>query len=253
VLVSLANHQIDNLDDFEAALNELADGAKATVHFFTIDDVQSMQIRVIHMDRRWFAARRCHRDDTAGIWPCQALAAGPAAKPPTPASTRFSKADDPRVQKLMPSLVMINYDMPYAISGVTERNYHGTGLVVDAKHGWVVTDRNTVPVAVGDVRLTFAGTLEVPGRVVYIHPLHNLALIAYDPSLVGTTPVATARLGTRPMHDGDEVWAVGLRADETVASRRTEIASIDPVQYGLSFQFRDTNLETASLVNPPED
>jgi len=253
VLVSLANHQIDNLNDFEAALDELADGAKATVHFFTIDDVQSMQVRVIHMDRRWFAARRCHRDDTAGMWPCQPLAAGPAPQPLRPASTRFAKAEDPRVQKLMPSLVMINFDMPYAISGVTERNYHGTGLVVDAKRGWVVTDRNTVPVAVGDVRLTFAGTLEVPGRIVYIHPLHNLALIAYDPSLIGSTPVATAKLGKHPMHDGDEVWAVGLRADETVASRRTEIASIDPVQYGLSFQFRDTNLETASLVNPPED
>jgi S1-C subfamily serine protease len=253
VLVSVAGRQIDNLDDMQAALDELADGAKATVRFFTIDDVQSMQLRVMHMDRLWFPARRCHRDDTLGIWPCTTLAAGPAPQPPRPASTSFSKSEDPRVAKLQPSLVMINYDMPFSISGVTERNYHGTGLVIDAGRGWVVTDRNTVPVAVGDVRLTFAGTLEVPARVVYVHPLHNLALIAYDPALVGKTPVASARLGTRPMREGDEVWAVGLRADETVASRRTEIAAIDPVHYGLSFQFRDTNLETASLVNPPED
>ncbi len=47
--------------------------------------------------------------------------------------------------------------MPYSVSGVTERNYHGTGLVIDAERGLVVTDRNTVPVAMGDVRLTFAG------------------------------------------------------------------------------------------------
>jgi len=253
VLINVANHPIDNLDDFEAALDELADGDKATVRYFTIDDVQSKQVAVMHMDRRWFAARRCHRDDTQGVWPCVAVATGPAPKPATPASTRFSRSDDPRVNKLLPSLVMINYDMPYSISGVTERNYHGTGLVVDAARGWVVTDRNTVPVAVGDVRITFAGTLEIPARVVYVHPLHNLALIAYDPALVGTTPVVSARLASRPMHEGDEVWAIGLRADETVASRRTEIASIDPVQYPLSFQFRETNLETASLVNPPED
>jgi S1-C subfamily serine protease len=253
VLVSFANRQIDNLEDMQAALDDLADGDKATIRFFTIDDVQSMQVRVMHMDRRWFPAHRCHRDDTLGVWPCETLAAGPASKPPSPASTRFSKSDDPRVTRLLPSLVMINYDMPYSISGVTERNYHGTGLVVDAAHGWVVTDRNTVPVAVGDVRITFAGTLEVPARVVFVHPLHNLALIAYDPKLVDGTPVASARMATRAMHEGDEVWAIGLRADETVASRRTEIASIDPVQYGLSFQFRDTNLETASLVNPPDD
>ena len=59
--------------------------------------------------------------------------------------------------------------MPYSVSGVTERNYHGTGLIVDAERGLVVTDRNTVPVAVGDVRITFAGTIEVPGQG-RVHP-----------------------------------------------------------------------------------
>ncbi len=253
VITTLGSHRIDNLDDFDNALGELADGDKATIRFFTIDDTQSMQVRVMHMDRRWFPARRCHRDDAEGIWPCAALAAWPSPKPLVPASTSFSKSEDPRIGKLLPSLVMITYDMPYSISGVTERNYHGTGLVVDAGRGWVVTDRNTVPVAVGDVRITFAGTLEVPARVVYVHPLHNLALIAYDPALIGKTPVQSAKLATRPMREGDEVWAIGLRADETIASRHTEIASIDPAQYGLSFQFRETNLETASLVNPPDD
>ena len=46
---------------------------------------------------------------------------------------------------------MVTFDMPYSVSGVTERNYHGTGLVVDAQRGLVVVDRNTVPVSIGDV------------------------------------------------------------------------------------------------------
>ena len=29
------------------------------------------------MDRRWFPARICHRDDRLGLWPCKALADGP--------------------------------------------------------------------------------------------------------------------------------------------------------------------------------
>ena len=86
--------------------------------------------------------------------------------------------------------------MPYSVSGVTERNYHGTGLVIDAARGLVVTDRNTVPVSIGDVRLTFAGTVEVPGKVEFIHPLHNLAVVSYDPKLIGTTPVRSAKLNT---------------------------------------------------------
>ncbi len=82
--------------------------------------------------------------------------------------------------------------MPYSVSGITERNYRGTGLVVDAARGLVVVDRNTVPVSMGDVRIIFAGTLEIPGKVEFVHPLHNLAIVSYDPKLIGTTPVQRA-------------------------------------------------------------
>src|SRR5260370_17568108 len=87
--------------------------------------------------------------------------------------------------------------MPYSTSGVTEKNYHGTGIIVDAQRGLVAIDRNTVPVAMGDVRITFAGTVEVPGKVVFIHPLHNLAVISYDPKSIGNTPVRAPTLVTR--------------------------------------------------------
>ena len=90
--------------------------------------------------------------------------------------------------------------MPYSVSGVTEKNYHGTGVIVDAKRGLVVIDRNTVPLAMGDVRITFNGTVEVPGKVEFIHPLHNLAVVSYDPKSIGDTPVRAATFadqGTR--------------------------------------------------------
>ena len=87
---------------------------------------------------------------------------------------------------------MVTFTMPYSVSGVTEHYYHGTGLVVDAQRGLVVVDRDTVPVSMGDVTVTFAGTVQVPGRVVYVNPLHNLAIVAYDPRLIGTTPVKSA-------------------------------------------------------------
>ena len=34
----------------------------------------------------------------------------------------------------------MNFDMPYTISGVAERHYYGTGVIVDAKRGFVVVD-----------------------------------------------------------------------------------------------------------------
>jgi pro-apoptotic serine protease NMA111 len=107
----------------------------------------------------------------------------------------------------------------------------------------------------GDVTLTFAGTVQVPGRVVYVHPLHNFAIVAYDPKLLGTTPVKSARLSSRELVAGERIWVVGLGGDGQMQARSTEIASIDPLELPLSrtMRFRDSNIEAAQLVNPPLD
>lgn len=256
LISSFNGRKVDNLRDFEAALADLADGARAPVRYATLEDPRAAQLKVIRMDRRWFPARKCRRDDALGTWPCVGISSGPA---PTgsvkPASTQFAKSGDARIDRLAPSLVMVNFDMPYSVSGVTEKNYHGTGVIVDAERGLVAIDRNTVPIAMGDVRITFAGTVEVPGKVVFIHPLHNLAVVAYDPKSIGTTPVRAATLLTKPLSAGDDVWVVGQRADSKILSQKTQISSVDVVSFPLSrtLRFRDSNLEAVSLINPPGD
>src|SRR5215472_4509013 len=195
LITALNGHATDGLADFEAGLAQLGNGEYATVRYSTIDDPNGSQLRPIRMDRLWFPAHHCDRDDARGLWDCKDLAPGPAPKAPDVSSTVYPKFSDPRQNALAPSLVMVTFDMPYSVSGITERNYHGTGLVVDAARGLVVVDRNTVPVPLGDVEISFAGTVQVPGRVVYVHPLHNYAVVAYDPKLIGTTPVRSAKLG----------------------------------------------------------
>ncbi len=167
-----------------------------------------------------------------------------------PGTTSFGKATDPRAVRLAPSLVGVNFDMPYSISGITDRNYYGTGLLVDAARGLVVVDRNTVPVSVGDVRLTFAGTLEVPGKVEYVHPLHNFAVVSFDPKLIGATPARAATLAKRDFPTGEPVWVVGLGRDGELKVRETQIGDIEPITLPLSrsLQFRDSNIEGASLT-----
>jgi S1-C subfamily serine protease len=255
LISSFNGKKIEKLSDFEAALADLADGARAAVRYVTIEDPRAAQLKIIHIDRRWFPARKCKRDDVLGTWPCVSIAAGPEASPVRPAETQFAKSGDPRIDRLAPSLVTVGFDMPYSVSGVTEKNYHGTGLIVDAKRGLVVVDRNTVPIAMGDVRITFGGTVEVPGKVVFIHPLHNLAIVSYDPTAIGNTPVRTASFDTRQLTSGEDVWVVGERADSKIMSQRTQVASLDVLSFPLSrtLRFRDTNLEAANLVNPPGD
>ena len=255
VIVAMNAKPVNNLDDLQRILDTLGDGARGTVRYFSLDDPRSTQLRSFRMDRRWFLSARCRRDDHVGLWNCVDLPPVAAAPPPAPAATALPVYADPRLKKLTPSLVFVTYDMPYSVSGVTETSFHGTGLVVDAARGLVVVDRNTVPVSVGDVQITFAGTLQVPGRVVYVNPLHNLSVVAYDPALIGDTPVKSATLAPGALHEGNPLWVVGMSADGQPHTRNTQIASVAPLALPLSrsMRFRDTNLDVAQLVNPPTD
>jgi S1-C subfamily serine protease len=255
IIEAIDGRPVATLAEFEAIVAGLADGRRVPLRYRTLDDPQGTQTRVLRMDRRWFPARHCRRDDATGYWPCTELPPPPEPAAVEPAATTFVKTGDAIADGLAPSLVLVNFEMPFSVAGVTERNYHGTGLIVDAEHGLVVVDRNTVPVAVGDVRVTVAGSVEIPARVAYVHPLHNLTLLEFDPALLDGTPIRSARLDTRELQPGEPVTVVGLNGGSRVRSIATTVASVDAVDFPLSrtLQFRDSNLEVASLVNGPSE
>ncbi|MEO1036096.1 MAG: trypsin-like peptidase domain-containing protein [Pseudomonadota bacterium] len=253
IITEFAGKSVATLEDFEAVLATLADGTRAPIRYVTLDSPQTENLRILRIERRWFPSQHCLRNDALGAWPCRTLAGGPPPETPTPASTEFSPSDDPVEQALAASMVLVNFDMPYSVSGVGDRHFYGTGLIVDVERGLVVVDRNTVPVAMGDVTLTFAGSLEIPGRVEYVHPLHNLTMVSYDPALIGATPVRAAQLSQRTAKAGDDVWVVGLGGNHRLSSQKTVIASLDALALPTTrtMRFRDTNLEAISVVNAP--
>jgi pro-apoptotic serine protease NMA111 len=256
IVTGIGREKIDTLDDFQHVIEVAPADSELSVRFVSFDDPQNERQRIVTNDRNWFPARRCHRDDDLGIWPCTPLAASPPPEPLVPSEgTTFPRQGERHVQAVAPSLVLVNFDMPYTVSGVADRYYYGTGLVADAERGWVIVDRNTVPVAMGDVRLTFAGSIEIPGRVEYIHPLHNLAVVSYDPKLLGSTPVKSAVFVTKPIVAGQQVAVVGLTPDFRIQSQSSAVASVAGATFPVSrtLRFRDTNLDVVSLVNGPTD
>lgn len=255
VITEVNEAPINNVDDFSNIVKNLKDGERATLRFFTMEDPRASRIAVLRMDRRWYAATECKRDDAQGVWPCETWPVDGVAAPPEPASTQFAKSSDAIINAVSPSLVMVNFDMPYSVSGYTDRSFYGTGVVIDAVKGLVAVDRNTVPVPVGDVRLTFAGSIEIPGKVEYIHPLHNLAVVSYDPKLLGITPVRAAKLNTQSVAPGETLWAVGLDNDSKVKAQAATVAQIDPAAFPLSrtLRFRESNVELIDLVNGPDN
>jgi pro-apoptotic serine protease NMA111 len=255
VITEIGGDPVADIADLMAKLEQLADGDRTTFRYNTIEDPRNSMVRSVQMDRVWYPVRYCKRDDTTGIWPCEDLPVGPAPKPQASGSTSFTEYEDPRVNDIAPSLVVVTFDLPYTISGVSDRHYYGTGLIVDAERGLVVVDRNTVPVAMGDVTVTFAGSLQVDAKVQYIHPLHNFAVVSYDPKVIGDTPVRSARLTLKMPVPGDRLLAVGLKSDHQLAHQESVVSSVDPVMLPLSrtMRFRDSNLEVIDLVNGPTD
>lgn len=255
VITGVNGEDVHNLKQFEKHLLAFKQGERARIRFFDFQEPRREVLAVLTMDWRWFPANHCVRNDETGFWNCEAMAPRTNGAILEPATANFPEYDDSRTNSLAHSLAFVEFDMPYLIDGVTMPNYFGTALVVDHEAGLAIVDRNTVPVSMGDVRLTFAGSVEIPARVDYVHPLHNFAVIKYDPGMLGDTPVKSARLHAVQPKAGEKVWVIGFQPDQTLQTRSSEMQSTEPLRLPLSstFRFRDANMETWRLQDRLED
>jgi len=237
------------LETFEKEVAAYPDGAMLPLRYWLLDNPRAPGIVVVRVDRLWFSMQRCTRDDASGLWPCTASPAPPAAEPLQPVTTSLGAHGEKAVRAISPSLVMVEYDIPYRLDGVHGDRFHGTGLVVDAERGLVVVDRETVPIALGDLSVVVGGSVRIPGEVVYLHPEHNLAVIRYDPALLGDTRVRSAQLREGELEEGDSVFLVGLSSAERVVSRETKVARREPIVLPPTHppRFQESNLELIIL------
>jgi S1-C subfamily serine protease len=241
---------LPDLDAFERELARHPHGARVRVRWHDLARPELPQEALLRIDRRWFPARRCARDDAAGRFDCRALAAPAPGPPPAPASARLPEAGPGPSARLARSLVLVHFGVPFGIDGVHGSAFTGAGLVVDARRGLVLVDRDTVPVTLGDVEIVFGGSVSVDGRVVALHPEHNLALVGYDPRQIGETPVEAAELREDPLAPGDEVWLVTLTTSQQLLARRSSVERIDAPSLPLPRmpRFREANLDLVRLT-----
>jgi len=110
------------------------------------------------------------------------------------------------------SLALVEVEIPVnaLVDGVHARRFAGTAVVVFQSRtlGLALVDRNTAPVASADARLSFGGApADAATRPAFLHPLHNFALLAYDPSDLeaqGVNVVVVSGEGGASSGSGDE-------------------------------------------------
>ncbi len=242
---------VSDVDDFRAEVETRADGEQVRLRWHPIDEPRRSMIAVATIERTWFPTRSCTRNDASGLWPCVASPPPPQSKDKVPATVSFD-VDGPKVARTLgSSFVVVDFDIPYPTAGLKEFNYLGAGLVIDAQRGLVVVDRDTVPVVIGDMTLTFAGAVRVPGHVVYLHPLHDFAIVKYDPALLGDTPVTAVEFADDDVEVDDKLWQVGIDSDYRVSARRSRVSTYEALDLGIAGtpRFRDANVEGISMYD----
>jgi len=142
-------------------------------------------------------------------------------------SVKVPKFKDALLNKVAPAMVRVDFNIPYGVDNVYARHFNGVGLIVDKTNGIVAVDRNTVPIGLGDVEITFFGSQVLDG-----HPRHNIALLRYEPSELGDVDFEALSLIDGNGDLPEPLTMVGYRADGTF--RRHDIDDISRLTVGFS-------------------
>jgi S1-C subfamily serine protease len=253
VITELNGQPVQSLDDITESLHNSA--GEWRLRFVVPGREFTSSIAMVDVNDKWFGSQLCERRDDARFWHCDQLAMADTSAPPEPLQDVVLPGySDNRIQSVAPSLVRLSFDIPYAVDNVYAKSFTGVGLIVDAERGLIVTDRNTVPVELGDLEITFFSTYKVPGKVVFLHPLHNIAILEYDPALIGDVPIDTLELATQFPSLDDSLELIGYRNDGTIRKQKVDNLSEVTLYFDLPqlprFQQMPVDVLSASLVGP---
>ncbi|CAI5459758.1 unnamed protein product [Closterium sp. Yama58-4] len=113
------------------------------------------------------------------------------------------------------------------------KHFYSTAIVVHhTPHlGLIAVDRNTVAASVADIMISFcAYPVEVSAQVVFLHPMHNIAFVAYDPAALGAAAAAAVQPAalkpTPALRRGGRVHLVALSGEnQAVMSRKSVVTN----------------------------
>src|SRR5207248_2143335 len=108
----------------------------------------------------------------------------------------------PKAADIVPSFV-VNCYMPVPADGLSLKGRMASGLVVDAKQGFVLVSKAIVPHYLCGVDLIIAESININARVIFVHPLQNFSIVQFDTTLVNA-PIKSPAFSSASNREGDE-------------------------------------------------
>ncbi|KAI5858706.1 trypsin-like cysteine/serine peptidase domain-containing protein [Tricharina praecox] len=232
IIESVDNQKTPSLNEFIEVMKTIPDRARIVVTYRHLRDLHTMHTSILHIDRHWTSKMRMAiRNDTTGLWDYEDIADPLPPQPVLPQKAQFIRLDhvsQPCVSDLIRCFVRVSCAMPLKLDGFPKSRKSGFGLVVDAEKGLVIVSRAIVPYDLCDVSVTIAESVIVEGKVLFLHPLQNYAVVQYDPKLV-QAPVQSARLSEESMRQGAETIFLGFNQNLRVVVAKTSVTDITTV------------------------
>ncbi|KAK3954042.1 trypsin-like cysteine/serine peptidase domain-containing protein [Pseudoneurospora amorphoporcata] len=229
IIQSIDQKETPDLDTFIEVMKGIPDKARVVITYKHLRDMHTLHTTVIYIDRHWAKKMKLAvRNDKTGLWDFSDLGdALPAVAPETRKASfiQLENTSHPAVADLVKSFVHVSVTMPVKLDGFPKNRKWGMGLVIDAEKGLVIISRAIVPYDLCDITITIADSIVVEGKVVFLHPLQNYAVIQYDPKLVDA-PVRSAKLSSEMISQGASTYFIGYNRIGRIVHTATTVTEM---------------------------
>ncbi|KAI1735760.1 Pro-apoptotic serine protease NMA111 [Xylaria scruposa] len=253
MIQSVQHKKTPDLKTFIEVMRQIPDKARVVITYKHLRDLHTLNTAILNVDRHWSTKMRLAvRNDTTGLWDFEDIG---DPLPPEPSVRRraafiqLEHTSHPAVADLVRSFVRVTCVLPLKLDGFPRNRKWGMGLVIDAEKGLVVISRAVVPYDLCDIWITIADSVLVQGKVVFLHPLQNYAIVQYDASLVDA-PVMSAKLSTENIAQGASTTFIGFNRSGRIVHAATSVTEVTAVSIPANSgapRYRATNVDAITV------
>ncbi|KAI0867861.1 Pro-apoptotic serine protease NMA111 [Hypoxylon argillaceum] len=250
---SVDQKKTPDLKTFIEVMKQIPDKARVVITYKHLRDLHTLNTAILNVDRHWSTKMRLAvRNDTTGLWDFEDIGHPLPPEPPVRRKAAFIQLEHtshPAVADLVRSFVRVTCVLHLKLDGFPRNRKWGMGLVIDAEKGLVVISRAVVPYDLCDVWITIADSVMVQGKVVFLHPLQNYAIVQYDATLVDA-PVLSARLSKENITQGASTTFIGFNRSGRIVHAATTVTEVTAVAIPANSgapRYRATNVDAITI------